>query len=330
MRSTEIEVVNKAQINSAVADALLEADIAKGTDLNDHTNLTTSAHGGIVANTDARLSDTRDPNPHGHSASGISTLPTGDVAATNVQQAISELDAEKQATSGKNAANGYMGLNANALAPPQFLGSGDRNGTRILRDDGTWVDPSTASVGGATEDAAGVAELATNAEVQTGTDAVRIVTPAGLSSRTATQSRTGVIATSTGTENQTGTNTAKAVTPAGMAGEITRRNTLEAVIAPTLVNSWVNVGGAEEVAGFYKDPFGMVHLQGTVRSGTLGATVFTLPAGYRPAALERFAGDSSGSTSGQTWAVSSAGAVICTSGANTRVSLSGMMFRAVN
>jgi hypothetical protein len=33
-------------------------------------------------------------------------------------------------------------------------------------------------------------------------------------------------------------------------------------------------------AGFYKDPFGIVHLQGTVNGNNL---IFTLPAGYRPA-----------------------------------------------
>ena len=35
-------------------------------------------------------------------------------------------------------------------------------------------------------------------------------------------------------------------------------------------------------AGFYKDPVGVVHLQGVVNSGTAG-TIFQLPAGYRPA-----------------------------------------------
>ena len=34
--------------------------------------------------------------------------------------------------------------------------------------------------------------------------------------------------------------------------------------------------------GFYKDPFGVVHVQGTVNTGATAALIFTLPAGYRP------------------------------------------------
>jgi hypothetical protein len=44
-----------------------------------------------------------------------------------------------------------------------------------------------------------------------------------------------------------------------------------------------NSSGAFLPAGFYKDQFGTVHLQGTVTTGTPTASVFTLPAGYRPA-----------------------------------------------
>jgi hypothetical protein len=42
-------------------------------------------------------------------------------------------------------------------------------------------------------------------------------------------------------------------------------------------------------AGFYKDPFGIVHLQGTVNTGATSATIFTLPAGYRPGSQIDFA-----------------------------------------
>ena len=53
-------------------------------------------------------------------------------------------------------------------------------------------------------------------------------------------------------------------------------------IAPTFTNSWVNYGGAYNVAGYRKDSEGWVHLRGLVKSGTDGASIFTLPAGYRP------------------------------------------------
>ncbi len=69
----------------------------------------------------------------------------------------------------------------------------------------------------ATETVKGVAELATSAEVQTGTDAERIVTPVGLSSRTATNARTGLVELATDAETQSGTDAIRAVTPAGLS-----------------------------------------------------------------------------------------------------------------
>ena len=53
--------------------------------------------------------------------------------------------------------------------------------------------------------------------------------------------------------------------------------------APAFENSWANTGGAYETAGFYKDPFGRVHLKGQIGTGTAATTAFTLPTGYRPA-----------------------------------------------
>jgi hypothetical protein len=46
---------------------------------------------------------------------------------------------------------------------------------------------------------------------------------------------------------------------------------------------WTNVGPGFQPAGFYKDPFGTVHLQGDVQRTTGNdATIFALPAGYCP------------------------------------------------
>ncbi|WP_439668378.1 Bacteriophage large tail fiber protein [Cupriavidus necator] len=69
----------------------------------------------------------------------------------------------------------------------------------------------------ATTTVRGVVELADNTETQTGTDATRAVTPAGLASRTATDTRTGLVELATNTETQTGTDASRAVTPAGLA-----------------------------------------------------------------------------------------------------------------
>jgi microcystin-dependent protein len=92
----------------------------------------------------------------------------------------------------------------------------------------------------ATESVKGVAELATNSEVQTGTDAERIVTPAGLASRTATETRTGIVELATNTETQAGTDTARAVTPAGLASRTA--NTDRAGIVELATNTETQAG----------------------------------------------------------------------------------------
>jgi hypothetical protein len=60
--------------------------------------------------------------------------------------------------------------------------------------------------------------------------------------------------------------------------------TLATWIAPTLLNSWINFGGAYNTVGYYKDDFGIVHIRGLIKSGVVnaGTPLFTLPAGYRP------------------------------------------------
>lgn len=62
----------------------------------------------------------------------------------------------------------------------------------------------------------GIVELATDAETIAGTDAQRVVTPAGLSQRTATDARTGLVELATDAEVKTGTDSARAVTPSGL------------------------------------------------------------------------------------------------------------------
>lgn len=55
-------------------------------------------------------------------------------------------------------------------------------------------------------------------------------------------------------------------------------------IAPTLLNSWVNFGGAWETAGYMRKG-GTVYLRGLIKNGTItaGTDFFILPVGYRPA-----------------------------------------------
>lgn len=83
-------------------------------------------------------------------------------------------------------------------------------------DDERILTPKKLQDVTATETRKGVVELATNAEVQTGTDTARAVTPAGLASRTATETRTGVVELATDAETIAGSDAARAVTPASL------------------------------------------------------------------------------------------------------------------
>lgn len=51
---------------------------------------------------------------------------------------------------------------------------------------------------------------------------------------------------------------------------------------PAFQNNWVNYGGSNEPANFYKDNFGMVHIAGQIKGGSGFNPAFTLPVGYRP------------------------------------------------
>jgi len=59
----------------------------------------------------------------------------------------------------------------------------------------------------------------------------------------------------------------------------------EAWTAPTLLNSWVDFGSGFQGARYRITKEGIVMIQGLVKNGTAAnADIFTLPAGYRPAA----------------------------------------------
>jgi hypothetical protein len=55
-------------------------------------------------------------------------------------------------------------------------------------------------------------------------------------------------------------------------------------IAPSLLNNWKNYPGpSNRIAGYYKDPFGIVRIRGRLYDGdSNGAVMFNLPEGYRP------------------------------------------------
>src|SRR6266446_4345732 len=49
----------------------------------------------------------------------------------------------------------------------------------------------------------------------------------------------------------------------------------------TFQGSWTDYAEVGNPAGYYKDPFGIVHLTGSIFGGTPGSYAFTLPPGYR-------------------------------------------------
>jgi len=112
--------------------------------------------------------------------------------------------------------------------------------------------------------------------------------------------------------------------------EITGKLLQESRQTPTLSNGWVNYGGAYEVASYWKDSCGVVHLAGMIKSGTTTAetVIFTLPDGYRPRTSEKFFTVSLNAIC--VIDVYSSGAVAIKTGANAGwLSLSGISFRAV-
>lgn len=91
--------------------------------------------------------------------------------------------------------------------------------------------------------------------------------------------------------------------------------------------AWVAYGAGYEAPGYYKDPFGRVHLCGVAKLGAAGSVIFTLPGGYRPRGREMFT-NISGAASGFQVDVAANGDVIHVSGTTGYVSLSGISFRA--
>lgn len=92
-------------------------------------------------------------------------------------------------------------------------------------------------------------------------------------------------------------------------------------------NSWVNYGQTWKSAAYWKDPFGIVHLEGLIKSGSVGSAAFTLPLGYRPSADCLF-GIISNSAIGRVDVNSSGGVVPLSPSNNTWVQLDGINFYA--
>ncbi len=69
--------------------------------------------------------------------------------------------------------------------------------------------------------------------------------------------------------------------------ETTASQTIGAIFALTLTSPWTAKGGTYRAPGYMLSEDGTVRLFGAVEGGTVGQTIATLPAGYRPAGMIR-------------------------------------------
>lgn len=105
-------------------------------------------------------------------------------------------------------------------------------------------------------------------------------------------------------------------------------------IAP--VSPWTNAGGSLATTAYYRDPFGIVHVKGSVKCAgntSSGYTVFTLPPGYRPAEVVYFPAQANYGTEANGVIVTSSGMVNLSKGSSStshpeiHLSLDSISFR---
>ncbi len=103
----------------------------------------------------------------------------------------------------------------------------------------------------------------------------------------------------------------------------------ESWTAVSFTNSWVDYGATWTTAAYFKDSLGVVHLKGLIKNGTINASAFTLPVGYRPAEPTMFSTASSGGGGADRIEIGATGVVNIVVTANGWVTLSGISFRAI-
>ena len=120
-----------------------------------------------------------------------------------------------------------------------------RQGTTDLSITGAIIKAATmTTVVDASATALGIVELATSAEVITGTDTTRAVTPAGLQAKVASATALGIVELATSAEAIAGTSDAVVLTPLQLRNGLNASGT-----APIYAcRAWVNFNGTGTVA----------------------------------------------------------------------------------
>jgi hypothetical protein len=94
---------------------------------------------------------------------------------------------------------------------------------------------------------------------------------------------------------------------------------------PAFQNSWVNYDATTySTCAFRIDEQGFVYLKGTVKSGAINTTIFTIPAGYRPSKILMIV--VYGGAINSMIAVSPNGNVACGPNFNTFINLDGVTY----
>ena len=190
-----------------------------------------------------------------HDASAISNTPAGAIAATDVQGAINELDGDKAKLAGDSGQD-FSAKNISIGSALKSWGA-DFKVSGISNAKVEYVNTVTKETG----TAHWCYHNGTNwVYVDSVNDARRCYVLAG---------------------EKYEPYAASGVADATITWDDFHHN--EGWIAPTLLNSWVNYGTPFDDVLYKKDADGSVTIKGLVRFGTLNTTVFTLPAGYRPA-----------------------------------------------
>lgn len=104
---------------------------------------------------------------------------------------------------------------------------------------------------------------------------------------------------------------------------------------PAFQNGWANFDPSEVTwrgARFWKDPMGLVHIEGLIAGGGGGTAAFRLPTGYLPGSGLIFTSDMNNIIHARIDLAPTGDVVVRfgTSGTNTYVSLSGISFKQEN
>lgn len=104
------------------------------------------------------------------------------------------------------------------------------------------------------------------------------------------------------------------------------KSQLPAATLASLSGTWKTEGGRAP-ASFYKDSFGIVHLEGVVEGGGTFSQIFELPAGYRPGQSANFLVYGNASSAAGLF-IGDDGEVALLEGDDAFISLYGVTFRA--